>query len=1097
MTIVRDAITVVSNTIRPDLSLHQLHIMTPADPAHADGAIGSTMLSKAGGDMVTREGPSMPLHRVRFVDWAPSTITALAFLPLRLCAPASSSRIQRSLLAIGRDNGNIDLCVWIENDTQTIASVLGSNKNDAAPTSQPVAQGWMVDTTLVGSGHAKVETLAFVQTPTGVHPIPRLFSTSGGASVTEHFLPLHLLPNGRVPSSNISSAVSAASSSAQQAGTSRTIPSHGGSVWSMAASPLGKALAIGCDDGHVRIVDIDEGRFELQAPSRAARRGGDGTVRGIVSTLDRAKTRIVSLAWGPPRRRVDQQPARGQKGGDSSSTDNDDSDDDAEMWEDTFIVGGTTHSSALVWSLSTGRVESKLLVEKARKEQTIVWAVATLQNGTCVLGDSLGHVSFFDDKTRTLLAGGRFAAHGKRADVLALCVGPDGKSVYSGSVDQKVCEYAFVGGHGASELADEVNPKPKWIVTGKRRLHAHDIRAVAIDPPYDPRGHLRDGVLPVLVSGGTDLNVVMTPASPPSRIAGLTLSHASKKRLLKNGNKIQQQVLGLDTINPISTTPVTTFADTVQRRMSFVPTSGKGSLMGGGCVASICPARRWIILRREKSVAIWKLPDASFAEQHGNDDAGDETSWCKVLELQVKMQSNLVSVDVSPHGRYLVVADLYETKLFELQDVGKNTGDDVMPKRIKSLGTAFASKGLGYCPSYSAATFTPDGSRLVLASHPGSYIHVVELPARNQTAKCVLLKSFDDHRRYSAGNRAVVGRAHQQANGLANGVKSGVNGKLSGSESSDESDEENQDDEESRQTPRTLFARIDTIVVSPDGQYLVSVDTAQRIHTYSLDTLHYSAPLPSPSQRPSALVFNKWRSGRLCLLLPTNELIIYDLEARTNSKSGGASSLLGGATRSMGSTPRSNGQVNGSQNSTPIGNNKRSSGIISEDDAGLVAAVNQRIASVREGAIGGTWLNADAFLLWGSTWICTARRRTPEELALLPSAKYNQQQGSKRSRDAHEGGIAATNGTVASAVDEPTSNTDAVSASSSRSLWRTQLTFKYQPLLFVGLADPVEPRHKGTTAAPQQSELVVIERPYYDVARSMPPTYFGGAPYGS
>ena len=119
------------------------------------------------------EGPSsssnsVSLHRVRFVDWTPSSITALAFLP------TSGSKSLRSVLAVGHDNGNIDLCTWIQDD-----SVTGEISS---------AKGWVTDTTLVGSSSSKIDQLAFVLSPTPPHPTPRLFSTAGGSIITEHFL---------------------------------------------------------------------------------------------------------------------------------------------------------------------------------------------------------------------------------------------------------------------------------------------------------------------------------------------------------------------------------------------------------------------------------------------------------------------------------------------------------------------------------------------------------------------------------------------------------------------------------------------------------------------------------------------------------------------------------------------------------------------------------------------------------------------------------------------------------------------------------------------------------------------------------------------
>lgn len=67
---------------------------------------------------------SLSVHRCRFVDYSPAAITTIAFPPLAL--PTSRKFNQRSrskrfgTLAIGRADGNIDLCGWsgITNEAQ-------------------------------------------------------------------------------------------------------------------------------------------------------------------------------------------------------------------------------------------------------------------------------------------------------------------------------------------------------------------------------------------------------------------------------------------------------------------------------------------------------------------------------------------------------------------------------------------------------------------------------------------------------------------------------------------------------------------------------------------------------------------------------------------------------------------------------------------------------------------------------------------------------------------------------------------------------------------------------------------------------------------
>lgn len=66
-----------------------------------------------------REVITLSVHRCRFVDYAPSAITALAFPPLPLPSVKSKKSnapgkgfLKLGLLAVGHANGNIDICEW-------------------------------------------------------------------------------------------------------------------------------------------------------------------------------------------------------------------------------------------------------------------------------------------------------------------------------------------------------------------------------------------------------------------------------------------------------------------------------------------------------------------------------------------------------------------------------------------------------------------------------------------------------------------------------------------------------------------------------------------------------------------------------------------------------------------------------------------------------------------------------------------------------------------------------------------------------------------------------------------------------------------------
>lgn len=75
-----------------------------------------------------REATTLAVHRCRFVDYAPSAITALAFPPLPLPSVKGKKkstfgkqRLKYGTLAVGHANGNIDLSEWMggEHDVQS------------------------------------------------------------------------------------------------------------------------------------------------------------------------------------------------------------------------------------------------------------------------------------------------------------------------------------------------------------------------------------------------------------------------------------------------------------------------------------------------------------------------------------------------------------------------------------------------------------------------------------------------------------------------------------------------------------------------------------------------------------------------------------------------------------------------------------------------------------------------------------------------------------------------------------------------------------------------------------------------------------------
>jgi len=133
----------------------------------------------------------------------------------------------------------------------------------------------------------------------------------------------------------------------------RTISSQGGAIWCLAANPSNTRLALGCEDGTIRLLNIEDSSLEH------------------LRRLDKAKCRILSIVWGPPTLR--RKESKTQQG----SSDDEDEDDEA-AWVDNWIITGGSDSALRKWDVNSGRVLDKMNVDRVRGEKTLVWAVGIL-----------------------------------------------------------------------------------------------------------------------------------------------------------------------------------------------------------------------------------------------------------------------------------------------------------------------------------------------------------------------------------------------------------------------------------------------------------------------------------------------------------------------------------------------------------------------------------------------------------------------------------------------------------------------------------------------------------------------------------------------
>lgn len=234
-----------------------------------------------------------------------------------------------------------------------------------------------------------------------------------------------------------------------------SIDVNGGAIWSLAVSPDQKILAVGCEDGRIRLFSIYDRSVEFL-------RGFEAVEGTFTDSAVSSSSRILSLAWN----------SRGN-----------------------VLISGSASGALKLWNCSTGRP-----VHSLKLANSSIWSVAfcSENDATFVTGDSKGQVQFWDSQSGTLLQ--NFPVFG--ADVLSLTLA-SGK-VFATGVDHKIVEFVQViapnaVGHTAT----------KWIQGGKRYFHTHDVRSItALSIKYQKDAEFLERT--VIVSGGVDCTLVIS-----------------------------------------------------------------------------------------------------------------------------------------------------------------------------------------------------------------------------------------------------------------------------------------------------------------------------------------------------------------------------------------------------------------------------------------------------------------------------------------------------------------------------------------------------------------------------------------------------------
>ncbi|KAJ2098605.1 U3 small nucleolar RNA-associated protein [Coemansia sp. S100] len=360
----------------------------------------------------------MQVHRCRFVDYVPQSINAIEFAPSTSAYPYA---------AVGRANGDIE--IWRTKGNLVHEKTIPGMVNGSLETLTWAHQTQLTqdDLEIFDTPKERADATARL-----AESAPRLFSAGLNAIIVEWDL-AKLVPK-------------------------TAVDSYGGAVWCMATNHAQTQLAVGTEDGHIRIFDITNGSLVYK------------------SCFNKVNSRILSVAWSH---------------------------------DDKTIVTGSADSCVRIWDAATRTVSVRMTLPKEGRDSTLVWSVIVLKNGTIVSGDSRGRVSFWNPELHVIEQ--EFRALG--ADVLCLTADETGHTVFASGVDPKITQFKLLAGGSIADSAANgvagkkklvIRPK-KWQLAGFRRYHTHDVRAIAVS------SHLENDLI---ISGGVDTQVAYCQARP-------------------------------------------------------------------------------------------------------------------------------------------------------------------------------------------------------------------------------------------------------------------------------------------------------------------------------------------------------------------------------------------------------------------------------------------------------------------------------------------------------------------------------------------------------------------------------------------------------
>ncbi|MBW0476531.1 hypothetical protein O181_016246 [Austropuccinia psidii MF-1] len=982
---------------------------------------------------VTQNSHSPLVHRCRFVDHNPGTITAIATSPSTwnpslhfdlLPQDSNKSTLHRGVLAVGRGNGDIQIWVWLNGDPS-------SNFAQTSKKLKSHSQAWSLYRTLPGhipsfnsASHTNIHSPAKVEHLLFSHQIipTEQDHTSNSIDLNEIKSLRRQLP--RLFGSYGADEVLEWEWDGPRAGTiKRSLPMPPSvAIWSLSVSPTSTKLAIGCDDGTIRIANIADNQLEL------------------IRKFNPCKTRLLSITWAISDYH------QLIPSSSSSSTNQIHNFCSVEPSDSNLcLITGCADSSLRKWSFANGRCVGRMTVESLQGEQTLVWSVAVVGN-TIVSGDSLGNVHFWDLNSCSRLQ--TIRAH--RADVLCIVISPDGNSIFTSGVDQKTCQLTLT----LQTQSNQETIQSRWILSASRRLHAHDVRALEVSPPYNPLlkldqkfllsdTKLTNAAVPILISGGLDMSLVLCPAASPA------LYSLSKKIKLDPSF-----------FNPISDSSSVSFVDSIHRKLSYVTQRNP--------VVQISKHAQLLVCRDAQKVNIWRLRSAatgsdsdsvqSLLQSTHSKPSNDQEAWRNVLQMDLKCRTNLIASAISPDGSWLAVSDLYEVKLFNLQS---SIDGNLQPNKIKGFEPFDCLNPKNRGQGAYHIQFSPDSTRLVLATAFTGHLVVIALDS-DLTHNIRVLKVFNQHstrlETHTNDHRPVI---TPPSMGLANRLESSDRNECHSlamtSCSLGQSDELKE-------------VNIMSMVISSDGQWLASSDSTGTLHIFNMDSLKHHCYLPTPSLVVNSLAFSQVMPSILMIGFANNTLQVIDVETRQ---------VPCWARSLSSSTPEILTQLRDSligivfqpvsPSIAPSTNEK--------DDGSIVGSRTTTAGSLVASSDKPIPKSNNIALIWGATWIC-------KMTIIDPSVTNPAIRRRKRRREAQMNLSRNKQNEISTGVEGAKESMDDFDYPPLPVIEpKFQVSHKYQPLLAVDYIN--------------RNELVVVERPFFGLLSNLPPAWQRSGVYGT